>query len=130
VKNPIARVAGGGRCTWFLTPSNPLAARKVWIGGSLELKGAVYLDAGAVKALRNGKSLLPAGVTRVEGAFSRGDCVTIRDPEGGEIGRGLIAYDSQHADEIKGRNSRDIAQILGVPGRAEMIHRDDMALRG
>jgi glutamate 5-kinase len=129
VKNPIARIAGGGRCTWFLTPSNPLAARKIWIGGSLEMKGAVYLDAGAVKALRSGKSLLPAGVTRIEGVFSRGDCVAIRDPEGVEIGRGLIAYDSTHANEIKGRNSRDIAHILGVPGRAEMIHRDDMALR-
>jgi glutamate 5-kinase len=129
VKNPIARIAGGGRCTWFLTPSNPLAARKVWIGGSLELKGAVYLDAGAVKALRGGKSLLPAGVARIEGVFSRGDCVAIRNPEGVEIGRGLIAYDSTHANEIKGRNSRDIAHILGAPGRAEMIHRDDMALR-
>ncbi len=129
VKNPIARIAGGGHCTWFLTPSNPLAARKVWIGGSLELKGAVHLDAGAVKALRGGKSLLPAGVTRIEGAFSRGDCVVIRDPDGVEIGRGLIAYDSRHASEIKGRNSRDIAHILGIPGRAEMIHRDDMALR-
>jgi glutamate 5-kinase len=129
VKNPIARVAARAPCTWFLTPSTPLAARKIWIGGSLELKGAVYLDAGAVKALRGGKSLLPAGVTRIEGAFSRGDCVAIRDAEGAEIGRGLIAYDSRHANDIKGRNSRDIAAILGMAGRAEMIHRDDMALR-
>jgi glutamate 5-kinase len=130
VKHPIARIAGGGPCSWFLTPSNPVAARKIWIGGSLELKGAVYLDAGAVRALRDGKSLLPAGVTRIEGAFSRGDCVAIRDAEGAEIGRGLIAYDSAHALDIKGRNSRDIEAILGMPGRAEMIHRDDMALRG
>jgi glutamate 5-kinase len=129
VKNPIARVAAREPCTWFLSPSTPMAARKIWIGGSLELKGAVYLDAGAVKALRGGKSLLPAGVTRIEGAFSRGDCVGIRDPEGVEIGRGLIAYDSRHANDIRGRNSRDIAEILGMAGRAEMIHRDDMALR-
>jgi glutamate 5-kinase len=129
VKNPIARVAARAPCTWFLTPSTPLAARKIWIGGSLELKGAVYLDPGAVKALRGGKSLLPAGVTRIEGAFSRGDCVAIRDAGGVEIGRGLIAYDSTHANDIKGRNSRDIAAILGMAGRAEMIHRDDMALR-
>ena len=129
VKNPIARIAARAPCTWFLTPSTPLAARKIWIGGSLELKGAVYLDAGAVKALRGGKSLLPAGVTRIEGAFSRGDCVAIRDAGGVEIGRGLIAYDSHHANDIKGRNSRDIAAILGMAGRAEMIHRDDMALR-
>jgi len=128
--HPIARIGAGGPCTWFLTPSNPVAARKIWIGGSLELKGALYVDAGAAKALSEGRSLLPAGVTRVEGAFSRGDCVAIRNAEGGEIGRGLVAYDKAHAERIKGRNSRDIAHILGTPGRAEMIHRDDMALAG
>ena len=128
VEHPIARIADGGRCTWFLTPSNPIAARKVWIGGSLELKGAVFVDAGAVAALAGGKSLLPAGVTRVEGVFSRGDCVAIRDERGAEIGRGLVAYDALHAERIRGRKSRDIAHILGTAGRAEMIHRDDMAL--
>ena len=126
--HPIARIAEGGRCTWFLTPSNPIAARKIWIGGSLELKGAVFIDAGAVAALAGGKSLLPAGVTHVEGIFSRGDCVAIRDECGAEIGRGLIAYDALHAERIRGRKSRDIAHILGTAGRAEMIHRDDMAL--
>jgi glutamate 5-kinase len=128
VAHPIARVAAGAPCTWFLAPSNPLLARKAWIGGSLELKGAITIDAGAAKALAIGKSLLPAGVTRIEGAFARGDCVAIRDERGGEIGRGLIAYDALHAERIRGRNSRDIAHILGTPGRAEMIHRDDMAL--
>jgi glutamate 5-kinase len=129
ILHPIARVAKG-ECTWFLTPSNPIAARKVWIGGSLELKGAVFVDPGAVAALARGKSLLPAGVTRVEGVFARGDCVAIRDERGVEIGRGLIAYDALHAERIRGRNSRDIAHILGIAGRAEMIHRDDMALSG
>ncbi len=128
VAHPIARVAEGARCTWFLTPSNPVAARKIWIGGSLELKGAVFVDAGAAAALAGGKSLLPAGVTRIEGVFARGDCVAIRDERGAEIGRGLIAYDALHAERIRGRNSRDIAHILGTAGRAEMIHRDDMAL--
>ncbi len=128
VAHPIARIAEGGRCTWFLTPSNPIAARKVWIGGSLELKGAVFVDPGAAAALAGGKSLLPAGVTRIEGVFSRGDCVAIRDERGAEIGRGLVAYDALHAERIRGRKSRDIAHILGTPGRAEMIHRDDMAL--
>jgi glutamate 5-kinase len=128
VDHPIARIAEGGRCTWFLTASNPMAARKIWIGGSLELKGAVFVDAGAAAALAGGKSLLPAGVTRVEGVFSRGDCVAIRDERGAEIGRGLIAYDALHAERIRGRKSRDIAHILGTAGRAEMIHRDDMAL--
>jgi glutamate 5-kinase len=130
IAHPIARVAEGGRCTWFLTPSNPIAARKIWIGGSLELKGAVFVDAGAAAALASGKSLLAAGVTRIEGAFARGDCVAIRNERGAEIGRGLIAYDALHAERIRGRNSRDIAQILGTAGRAEMIHRDDMALAG
>ncbi|MGD1015259.1 MAG: glutamate 5-kinase [Roseiarcus sp.] len=128
IAHPIVRVAAGGPCTWFLTPSNPIAARKVWIGGTLELKGAVAIDAGAARALASGKSLLPAGVTRIEGAFARGDCVAIRDEAGAEIGRGLIAYDAARAERIRGRNSRDIAQILGTPGRTEMIHRDDMAL--
>src|ERR1700689_5408392 len=128
VAHPIARIAEGGRCTWFLTPSNPIAARKIWIGGSLELKGAVFVDSGAAGALARGKSLLPAGVTRIEGVFARGDCVAIRNEHGAEIGRGLIAYDAAHAERIRGRNSRDIAHILGTAGRAEMIHRDDMAL--
>ena len=130
VAHPIARVAAGAPCTWFLSPSTPMQARKVWIGGALETKGAITIDAGAAKALARGKSLLPAGVTRVEGVFSRGDCVTIRDEYGAEIGRGLIAYDALHAEQIRGRNSRDIAGLLGTPGRAEMIHRDDMALAG
>ena len=128
VIHPIERIAQGGDSTWFLTPSNPVAARKVWIGGSLELKGAVFIDAGAVAALTRGKSLLPAGVTRVEGVFARGDCVAIRDERGLEIGRGLIAYDALHAERIRGRTSRDIAHVLGSAGRAEMIHRDDMTL--
>jgi glutamate 5-kinase len=128
VEHPIARMAEGGLCTWFLTASNPIAARKIWIGGSLELKGAVFVDPGAAAALAGGKSLLPAGVTRIEGVFSRGDCVAIRDERGAEIGRGLVAYDALHAERIRGRKSRDIAHILGTAGRAEMIHRDDMAL--
>jgi len=128
VPHPIARIGEGGPCTWFLTPSNPVTARKAWIGGTLELKGSVTIDAGAAKALKSGKSLLPAGVKRVDGAFARGDCVAIRDEGGVEIGRGLIAYDAKRAERICGRNSRDIAKVLGAPGRAEMIHRDDMTL--
>ncbi len=128
ISHPIARVGDGGPCTWFLTPSNPVTARKAWIGGTLELKGSVTIDAGAAEALASGKSLLPAGVKRVEGGFARGDCVAIRDESGVEIGRGLIAYDAKRAERICGRNSRDIAKVLGAPGRAEMIHRDDMAL--
>ena len=130
VANPVSRIAAGANCTWFLTPSNPVSARKKWIAGSLEPRGAVHLDAGAVRALFSGASLLPAGVTRVEGVFERGDCVLLRDPAGGEIGRGLVAYDAAEAAQLVGRKSRDIEAVLGAPGRAEMIHRDDMALGG
>jgi glutamate 5-kinase len=130
IKHPIAHVAAGGRCTWFLTPSNPVTSRKKWIAGSLEPRGTVHVDVGAARALKRGSSLLPAGVTRVEGAFARGDCVIIRDAQGAELGRGLIAYDAAEAGQLVGRNSKDIESVLGAPGRAEMIHRDDMALAG
>jgi glutamate 5-kinase len=130
VLHPLARIAQGAPCTWFLTPSTPLQARKVWIGGALEPRGALVVDAGAARALKGGASLLPAGVVRVEGEFARGDCVIIREAEGGALARGLVAYDSQHAQRIRGRNSREIEGLLGTPGRAEMVHRDDMALAG
>ena len=107
----------------------PATARKTWIAGSLEPRGAITLDDGAVRALRSGKSLLPAGVTAVSGAFERGDAVILRDAQGRDLGRGLIAYDHTDAARIIGRNSRDITDILGYAGRSEMIHRDDMALR-
>nr|HMN74257.1 glutamate 5-kinase [Rhodoblastus sp.] len=130
VAHPLKRIEDGGRCTWFLTPSNPVTSRKKWIAGSLEPKGVVRIDSGAAKALLSGKSLLPAGVKGIEGGFNRGDCVLIRNPDGGEIGRGLIAYDAGEAAQIMGRSSRDIEKILGYSGRAAMIHRDDMALGG
>ncbi len=130
VTNPVRAIAKGAHCTWFLTPSNPVTARKKWIAGSLEPRGVVHVDVGAARAIMKGGSLLPAGVIRVEGAFARGDCVLIRDANGAEIGRGLIAYDAAEAGQLVGRNSRDIEAVLGAPGRAEMIHRDDMALVG
>ena len=130
VQHPLKAIAEGAPCTWFLTPANPVTARKKWIAGSLEPRGALVIDAGAVKALRNGKSLLPAGVTRIEGAFGRGDAVVVRGPDGHEIGRGLIAYDAADAERIRGRSSADIPAILGFAGRAEMIHRDDLVLGG
>jgi glutamate 5-kinase len=130
IEHPLRSIAQGGACTWFLTPANPVTARKKWIAGSLEPKGTITLDAGAVTALHKGKSLLPAGITRIDGTFERGDAVVIRGPDGAEIGRGLVAYDAAEADKIKGKSSGDIAEILGLEGRAEMIHRDDMVLAG
>jgi glutamate 5-kinase len=126
----LARISGGEKCTWFLPDANPVTARKRWISGGLATRGIVVVDAGAVKALRAGKSLLPAGVKRIEGAFQRGDAVEIRSESGEEIGRGLVAYDADYAVKIAGRNSSEIEAILGFSGRAEMIHRDDIALRG
>jgi glutamate 5-kinase len=128
IEHPLAAIADGGRCTWFLTPATPMTARKRWIAGSLEPKGTLTIDAGAVNALRAGKSLLPAGVIRVDGQFARGDAVVVRGPDTHEIGRGLIAYDADDAERIKGHSSSDVATILGVSGRAEMIHRDDLVI--
>ena len=130
VDHPIARIGTEAPCTWFLTAATPVTARKKWIAGSLEPRGTVIVDDGAARALASGKSLLPAGVTRVEGSFARGDCIVIRTVAGAELGRGLVAYDSAEAVQICGRNSRDIETVLGFAGRAEMIHRDDMVLAG
>ncbi len=129
-EHPLKAIVEGAPCTWFLTPANPVTARKKWIAGSLEPKGALYIDDGAVTALRRGKSLLPAGVKRVDGEFERGDAVVIRDLGGVEVGRGLVAYDAADAGRIIGKSSGDIAAILGFGGRAEMVHRDDMVMGG
>ena len=128
VEHPLRAISEGARCTWFLTAANPVTARKKWIAGSLEPKGTLTIDAGAVAALRRGRSLLPAGIVRVDGAFARGDAVIIRGPDGSEVGRGLCAYDAEDAQKIRGRSSADIASILGFSGRAEMIHRDDLVV--
>src|SRR5271169_364545 len=128
IEHPLQAIADGGRCTWFLTPANPVTARKRWIAGSLEPKGTLTIDAGAVSALRAGKSLLPAGVIRIDGQFARGDAVIVRGPDTHEVGRGLVAYDAEDADKIKGRSSPDVMAILGISGRAEMIHRDDLVI--
>ena len=126
--HPLTAIAQGSRCTWFLTAANPVTARKRWIAGSLEPKGSLVIDAGAVAALRGGKSLLPAGVFRVEGSFARGDAVVIRGPDGAEVARGIVAYDADDAARIKGRTSADVLSILGFGGRAAMVHRDDLVM--
>jgi glutamate 5-kinase len=128
LEHPLHAIEKGARCTWFLTTGNPVTARKKWIAGSLEPKGTLTIDAGAVAALRRGNSLLPVGVVRIEGGFARGDAVIIRGPDGVEIGRGLCAYDAEDAQKIRGRSSADIDGILGFSGRAEMVHRDDLVV--
>jgi glutamate 5-kinase len=128
VEHPLRALSEGAPCTWMLAPSDPVTARKRWIAGQLEPKGAVEIDAGAERALLSGKSLLPAGVKRVEGAFERGDAVVIRAPDGREIGRGLVAYAREDAARIIGKRTSEIAAILGYAGRAALVHRDDMVL--
>ena len=129
VMHPLQALTTKGTGTWFLARQDPVAARKRWIAGTLEPKGAFTVDQGAATALASGKSLLPAGVTRVEGSFERGDAVLIRNGDGVEIGRGLTAYDHEEAKAIIGRKSGEIAEILGYLGRPELIHRDDMVLQ-
>jgi glutamate 5-kinase len=126
--HPLRRIETGARCTWFLASGNPVAARKQWIAGALQPAGEIRVDEGAVRALRQGKSLLPAGVVAVSGRFDRGDAVLVRDPDGREIARGLTAYSSVDAGRICGRRSAELEELLGYRGRDEMIHRDDLVL--
>lgn len=128
--HPLATLEAGGRASWFLPPEQPPTARKRWIAGAVKPAGRLVIDAGAVRALRAGASLLPAGVRAVEGGFERGDAVLVADETGMVIARGLVAYDSSDAAAIAGRRSQEIAAILGWRGRDEMIHRDDLAVEG
>lgn len=127
-KRPISALRAGGRATWFLPSATPGAARKQWIAGTLKPKGAVRVDPGAERALASGRSLLPAGVTAIEGDFERGDAVRVLAADGRELARGLIAYAADEARLIAGRKSGGIAEVLGYRGRDEIIHRDDLVL--
>jgi glutamate 5-kinase len=127
--NPLKRVEGGARCTWFVPGATPVAARKQWIAGSLKPAGRIQVDAGAATALGRGRSLLPAGVTGAEGAFERGDAVDVIDQEGRVLARGLAAYSRADVLRIMGRKSSQIEQLVGFRGRDEIIHRDDLVLR-
>jgi glutamate 5-kinase len=128
IPHPLRAIKEGARVTWFIANSDPVTAKKRWISGQLVPNGQVFLDAGAEKALLSGKSLLPAGVTRIEGSFDRGEAVIIRSADGRELGRGLVAYAADDARRIIGKRSSEIAAILGFEGRSTLIHRDDMAL--
>lgn len=127
-RHPLARMQEGGRCTWFVAEEEPRTARKRWIAGGLNPAGALTVDAGALRALKAGKSLLPAGVGRIDGSFQRGDLVIVRAPDSREVARGIVAYGAREAQRIQGRKSKDIEAILGYRGREELIHRDDLVL--
>jgi glutamate 5-kinase len=126
--HPLKALREGGRHTLFAGQQSTTAARKRWIMGTLGVSGALYVDAGAARALRTGKSLLPIGVTRVTGAFSRGDTVAVLDAQGIEIARGLVGVDSDEAAQIKGKKSDRVIELLGVGHRSEIIHRDNLVL--
>ncbi|GGC45574.1 glutamate 5-kinase [Chelatococcus reniformis] len=130
VERPLRCIAKGAPATWFLSPSTPTRARKTWIAGMLESRGTVTIDDGALAALRRGKSLLPAGVVRVDGSFARGDPLLVRGLDGTEVGRGLSNYDAEDAARIAGKSSADIPAIVGFTGRTELIHRDVFVLAG
>ena len=125
---PLKSLENGGDCTWFIPSGNPQTARKRWISGSLQSLGTVIVDDGAVAALERGRSLLPAGILRIEGTFQRGDAITIMKKDGSEFGRGLIAYSSEDATQIIGHKTGEIEDLLGYRGRDEIIHRDDLVI--
>jgi len=127
-RHPLRRIEEGAECTWFIPTATPAAARKQWIAGTLRPAGAITIDAGALRALLEGRSLLPAGVTGTRGRFDRGDTVSVLASDGSEVARGIVAYSEGDAARIMGRKSSEIAELLGFRGRDEMIHRDDLVL--
>lgn len=128
-QHPLRALEHGANATWFTAQTDPQAARKSWIAAMKPI-GAVHVDAGAVAALMRGKSLLPAGITNVDGVFERGDAIAILGPEGNGIGSGLARYSAMEAVQLKGHQSAEIEALLGCPGRAAMVHRDDLVLQG
>jgi glutamate 5-kinase len=127
-EHPLQRILKGERVTWFVAGASPMQSRKRWIAGSLQPVGRLVVDDGAKAALQKGKSLLPAGVKDIIGLFAKGDTVSIVAGEGLEIARGLVAYDSADAQKIKGLKSAEISKVLGLAGRDEIIHRDDLVM--
>ncbi|MEY4779040.1 MAG: hypothetical protein RLZZ607_353 [Pseudomonadota bacterium] len=127
VLRPLQALAQGANRTWFIAQGDPQAARKRWIN-AMKPKGELRLDAGAVAAMAQGKSLLPAGVTAVTGSFGRGDPVALVSPEGDILGKGLVRYTAVEAKAIAGHRSGEIEAILGYQGRAALVHRDDLVI--
>ncbi|MEM7289585.1 MAG: glutamate 5-kinase [Pseudomonadota bacterium] len=127
--NPIQHLLDGGAATWFEAKENPVTARKKWIAGQMEFSGSLVIDEGAAKALLSGKSLLPAGVRKAQGNFSRGDVVSVVSLEGNELGCGIVSYDAPEANRILGCRSDEIEAKLGETARGAMIHRDNLVLK-
>jgi glutamate 5-kinase len=126
--SPLSAIERGERATLFKASNHPVKGYKSWIAGHLEPAGRLTVDAGAIRALRSGKSLLPAGVKLVSGQFSRGDTVAVLSPEGIEVARGLVAYDAADAVRIAGLKTAEIETVLGYEARSAMVHRDDLVV--
>jgi glutamate 5-kinase len=127
---PVSALLTGAKYSLFHRRTSPTKARKNWIAGALDPKGQIIVDAGAQTALLKGKSLLPVGIKTISGQFERGDLVQIIGKSGQELGHGLAGYSAAEAEKIKGQKSQIIETILGYEGRAELIHADDLVLRG
>lgn len=125
---PLSKLRDGARSTLFHAGASPLTARKQWIAGALSPKGCLTVDAGALGALRKGRSLLPAGVVAVDGEFERGDLIAIHNQAGAVIGHGLSAYSAGDANIICGHKSREIEALLGYRGRDEIVHADNLVM--
>ena len=125
---PLSKLRDGARSTLFHAGASPLTARKQWIAGALSPKGCLTVDAGALGALRKGRSLLPAGVVAVEGEVERGDLIAIHNQAGAVIGHGLSAYSAGDANIICGHKSREIETLLGYRGRDEIVHADNLVM--
>ncbi|ATU72349.1 Glutamate 5-kinase [Gluconacetobacter sp. SXCC-1] len=126
--HPLGRLRDGARCTWFLPTTDARSARKNWIAGSLTPSGHMVIDDGALVALMQGSSLLPAGVSDVAGDFDRGDLIAVLDRHGRRVACGLAAYAAEDARRIAGCRSDEIESRLGWQGTDEVIHRDDLVL--
>ncbi len=125
-KNPIKKMLKSQKCTWFLPRVSKLDARKQWIIGSVAPKGEVIIDQGAIRAINNGKSLLPAGVNKINGSFEKGDHILVKDQNDIECARGLTSFSSIEIEKIKGSHTSKIKNILGYSSREEIIHKDDL----
>tara|TARA_B100000963_G_scaffold345262_1_gene349148 strand:+ start:989 stop:2080 length:1092 start_codon:yes stop_codon:yes gene_type:complete len=126
--NPISNMIKNEKFTHFFPKISSLDAKKKWIIGSLSSNGTIKIDAGASKALLNGKSLLAAGITRIDGFFNKGENVLIVDQNNNQLARGLSSFSSDEINKIKGKQSKEIERILGYLSKTEIIHKDDMVL--
>lgn len=127
--HPLNKLFEGGKCSYFVPSDTPRAARKNWIMASIPT-GKIYIDDGALQALKSGRSLLPIGVTKTDGDFQRGDAIAIYDHEDGEVARGLASFDAADAQKIVGLRSKEIVEVLGSVSRTELVHRDNLVLTG